>query len=63
MQDGKTGRPNDPVIDSDATSKETLADLEQNEKGSTSEGKAGEVPSPDGGAEELRDKTDEAGPM
>ena len=63
MQDSKKQRPESGVVDSDATSKETLADLEQNEKSSTSEEKAGEVPSPDGGADEVRDKTDEAGPM
>jgi hypothetical protein len=63
MQDSKKQRPESGVVDSDATSKETLADLEQNEKSSTSEEKAGEAPSPDGGADEVRDKTDEAGPM
>jgi len=63
MQDSKKQRPESGVVDSDATSKETLADLEQNEESSSSEGKTGEVPSPDGGADEVRDKADEAGPM
>ena len=63
MQDSKKQRPQGGLVDSDATSKETLADLEQNGKSTTSEGKTGEVPSPDGGADEVRDKTDEAGPM
>jgi hypothetical protein len=65
MQDSKKQRPEEGVVDSDATSKETLADLEQNEQSSNSdpEGTSHEVPSPDGGADEVRNKTDEAGPM
>jgi hypothetical protein len=63
MQDSKKHRPDSEGGDSDATSKETLADLEKNEKSSNLEGTTGEVPSPDGGAKEVRNKTDDAGPM
>lgn len=55
------------MVDSDATSKETLADVEKNEQSSNSgtEGTAreSEVPSPDGGDDEIPNKTDDAGPM
>ena len=65
MQDSKKQRPDTGVVDSDATSKETLKDLEKNEQSSNSEseGTVHEVPSPDGGADEVRNKTDEGGPM
>jgi hypothetical protein len=67
MQDTKRQRQDEGVVDSDATSKETLADLEKNENSSTSEseGTAGEseVPSPDGGDDERANKTNDAGPM
>lgn len=53
--------------DSDATSKETLADLEKSEKSSDakSERATGEsqMPSPDGILDETRDKDNDAGPM
>ena len=67
MQDSKNQRPNEGVVDSDATSKETLADLEKNEKSSDSksEGAAGElqVPSPDGAENEVPNNSENAGPM
>jgi len=50
--------------EADATSKETLKDLEDNEKSSAKQGgeKNSGVPSPDGGFDE-REETDDAGPM
>ena len=67
MQDSKTQRPDSGVVDTDATSKETLADLERNEKDSHSEsegtGREAETPSPDGAMDETPNKTDDAGPM
>jgi len=66
MQDSKRQRPDERVVDSDATSKETLADLEKNEKSSDSESEeaAGElqVPSPDG-ALDAPDEIKDAGPV
>jgi len=61
MQDSKRQRPDEGVIDADATSKETLADLEQSEK---SEGtvRESEVPSPDGALDEPNE-TKDAGPV
>lgn len=50
--------------DSEATSKETLSDLEGNEENvgsSSSDPDPG--PSPDGGLDETRDKSNDAGPM
>jgi hypothetical protein len=67
MQDSQKQRPDTGVVDSDATSKETLADLEKNEQGSESESdgtaRESEAPSPDGGDDEVPKKTDDAGPM
>lgn len=67
MQDSKRVRPDEGVVDSDATSKETLADLEKNEKSANSDSggtaRESEVPSPDGGDDEAPNKTDEVGPM
>ena len=67
MQDSKRQRSDAGVIDSDATSKETLADLEKNEKSSDSESEeaAGElqVPSPDGAENEVPNNSEDAGPM
>ena len=67
MQDSKNQRPNEGVVDSDATSKETLADLEKNKQSSNSESEGtareSEVPSPDGSDDEVPKKTDDAGPM
>lgn len=67
MQDSKKRGPDNEVIDSDATSKETLADLEKNEESSKSEShgtdRESEVPSPDGALDEVSKKTDDAGPM
>jgi hypothetical protein len=66
MQDSKKQRPESGVVDSDATSKETLADLEKNEQGSNSESgsTAGKsyVPSPDGALDES-DEIKDAGPV
>ena len=67
MQDSKKQRPDNGVVDSDATSKETLADLEKNEQSSNSESEGtareSEVPSPDGSNDEPANKIDDAGPM
>ena len=61
-----SGRKNDiPDPESDATSKETVADLEDNEESSAVEpGNANEadVPSPDG-AFDGSDESKDAGPM
>lgn len=67
MQDSKKQRPDTGVVDADATSKETLADLEKNEQSSNSESEGtareSEVPSPDGSNDEPPNKIDDAGPM
>ena len=67
MQDSQKQRPDTGVVDSDATSKETLEDLEKNEQSSDSESEAvarePEVPSPDGSDDERPNKTNDAGPM
>ena len=67
MQDSKRQRSDAGVIDSDATSKVTLADLEKNEQSSNSESKEtareSEVPAPDGSNDEPPNKIDDAGPM
>ena len=67
MQDSKKQTPDTGVVDSDATSKETLADLEKNERGSNSESeetaRESEVPAPDGSNDEPPNKIDDAGPM
>ncbi|HKB65841.1 MAG TPA: hypothetical protein VKC61_08280 [Pyrinomonadaceae bacterium] len=66
MQDSKKQRPDSGVVDSEATSKETLADLNKNEQGSNSESgstaRESKVPSPDGGDDEVLNKTDEVDP-
>jgi hypothetical protein len=66
MQDSKRQRPDERVVDSDATSKETLADLEKNEKSSNSDSdgtaRESELPSPDGTLDEP-DEIKEAGPV
>ena len=57
----------DAATADEATSKDTLKDVEESEKSSdsTSGGDSGEsdLPSPDGMGEELRDQPDDAGPM
>ena len=67
MQDSKRQRPDEGVIGADATSKETLEDLEENEQSSDSQPKdeSGKSPliSPDGTEDDTGDKTDDAGPM
>ena len=67
MQDSKRQRPDEGVIDADATSKETLEDLEENEQSSDSQTKdeSSKSPliSPDGTEDDTGDKTDDAGPM
>ena len=65
MQDRKTGRPNDRLIDSDATSKETVADLENSEESSPAKqggGNESDLPSPDGAFDES-DESKDAEPM
>ena len=62
MQNLKTRRPDDAVIDSDSTSKETLRDLEQNEKISDSDSGNSPAPSPDGALDEPNEIKD-AGPV
>jgi hypothetical protein len=65
MQDSKKQSSDSGVVDSDATSKETLADLEDEQSpDSESEGTASEseAPSPDG-ADVSPNKTDDSGPM
>ena len=57
-------KPNTPNKESDATSRETVADLEDNEKSSATKHDEREsgVRSPDGAFDEKRE-TDDAGPM
>ena len=57
-------KPGTPNKESDATSKETVADLEDNEKSSATKQDEREsaVRSPDGAFDEKRE-TDDAGPM
>ena len=65
MQDSKKQSSDRGVVDSDATSKKTLADLEDEQSpDSESEGTASEseAPSPDG-ADVSPNKTDDGGPM
>ena len=65
MQDSKKQSSDSGVVDSDATSKETLADLEDEQSpDSESEGtvRESETPSPDG-ADASPNKTDHTGPM
>jgi hypothetical protein len=65
MQDSKKQSSDSGVVDSDATSKETLADLEDEQSpDSESEGTASEseAPSPEG-ADVSPNKTDDTGPM
>jgi hypothetical protein len=62
MQEVKARWPDDAIIDSDATSKETLEDLEKNEKKSDPESDESQTPSPDGVFDES-DETKDAGPM
>lgn len=66
MQDANKREPNGTTPDSDATSKQTLEDVEESEKssGSKSGSDSGEsdVPSPDG-AHDNSPKPDDAGPM
>ena len=67
MQDSKKQTPDTGVVDSDATSKETLEDLEENEQRSDSQPKdeSSNSPliSPDGIEDDTGDKPDDAGPM
>ena len=63
MQERRTPEPNRP--DSDATSDETLADVEKNEKvndSRTGSSSNSDVPSPDGAVDEP-DAANDAGPM
>jgi len=65
MQDSNTQRPNAPASDSDATSKETLEDLEESEQDPEPQDASNEsqLPSPDGANDETPNKADDAGPM
>ncbi|HKP46297.1 MAG TPA: hypothetical protein VJT50_06830 [Pyrinomonadaceae bacterium] len=54
-------RRDDQASDSDATSKETVEDISQDEASSNS-GSAGPAPSPDGAFDEPK-KTNDSGPM
>jgi hypothetical protein len=65
MQDSNKQSSESGVIDSDATSKETLADLEDEQSPdseSAGTGRESEAPSPDG-ADVTPNKTDDIGPM
>jgi len=65
VMDESVGRkPGTPNQESDATSKETVADLEDNEKssGARQGERETDVPSPDGSFDEKKE-TDDAGPM
>jgi hypothetical protein len=63
--EGGTKKSENGEPDSNATSKETLKDLEESGKvpDSKSERSVSETPSPDGALDETRDKTDDAGPI
>jgi hypothetical protein len=62
MQEVKAPWPDDAIVDSDATSKETVKDLEEKENDSRSgSGKSvdeSQVPSPDGADDEAREPED-----
>ena len=61
MQERRTPEPN--TTDSDATSDETLHDLEEKESGLAAEDTSGlTTPSPDGSLDES-DELEDAGPM
>jgi hypothetical protein len=63
MQERKTREPDRTVADSEATSDETLADVEKNEQVTDSNSPSGdELPSPDGALDE-RDETKDSGPV
>jgi hypothetical protein len=65
MQESSGRKTETPEPDSHATSKETLADIEDNEKSSSIKKNGGEesgLPSPDGAFDESGESKD-AGPM
>lgn len=65
MQESSGRKPETPEPESDATSKETVADLEDSEKSSVAKqggGNESDVPSPDGAFDESKENKD-AGPM
>ena len=64
MQESSGRKTESPEPESDATSKETVADLEDNEKSSAAkqDGNESDVPSPDGTFDESKENKD-AGPM
>jgi hypothetical protein len=66
MQDSTPRKPDGPAPDADATSRETLKDLQDEQKdsgsGSNDSDDESELPSPDG-AEDERDEMKDAGPM
>jgi len=65
--EGGTKKSENGEPDSNATSKETLKDLEESGKVPDSKSERGpgnyQTPSPDGALDETRDKRDDAGPM
>ena len=67
MEESHGRKPDTHRPESDATSKETLEDLEQSEKISDSKSERqsddSEIPSPDGNPDESRSQSDDAGPM
>ena len=65
MQDSSVRKPDEQPADADATSKETLEDLEDSEQDSEAkvERDNSPVPSPDGAQPENRKPADDAGPM
>jgi hypothetical protein len=67
MQDSKRQGSDEGLIDADATSKETLEDLQENEQSSDlqpkDESSKSPLISPDGTEDDTGDKTDDAGPM
>ncbi len=67
MQESHDRKPDSAGLESEATSKKTLSDLEKSEKisDSKSEGSPDEsqVPSPDGTVDESRNQRDDAGLM
>ena len=64
MHDAEKSRPKDEAIDSEATSKDTVKDLDEveNETASGATTDAGKSPSPDGSFDDTKPNTD-AGPM
>jgi hypothetical protein len=62
MQDRKKPEPNQTAADSDATSDETLHDLEEKESEPAAGDTSGETLSPDGSLDQA-DEVNDTGPM